>query len=70
MREDRKVLTVAEVAQQLGIGRNLAYEAVRTGEIPAIRVGHRILIPKTAFDEWLTKQPTPGGRCGASQFNI
>jgi excisionase family DNA binding protein len=29
----------------LGISRGLAYEAVRTGALPSLRVGRRILIP-------------------------
>lgn len=36
-----------------GIGRNNAYEGVRTGSIPSIRVGKRILVPKVALDRLL-----------------
>lgn len=42
-------LTIPEVAQRLGIGRSCAYEAVRKGEIPSIRVGRRIVVPA----EWV-----------------
>jgi excisionase family DNA binding protein len=42
-------MTVAEAAVALGIGRTLAYEAVRRGEIPTIRVGRRILVPLAAI---------------------
>ena len=38
-------MTVEEYARPVGIGRTAAYEAVRRGEIPSIRVGKRILIP-------------------------
>lgn len=41
----RPTMTVDEVAQLLGISRGLAFQAVRRGELPAIRVGRRILIP-------------------------
>ncbi len=49
--EDSRPLTlsVAEAARLLGIGRNSAYEAVRRGEIPSIRIGRRVLIPRTAL---------------------
>ena len=53
MADDKKVVTVMEVARILGIGRNLAYEAVARGEIPSIRVGGRILIPVAALDQML-----------------
>ena len=41
-----EALTVEQAAKVLGVGRNLAYRAVQRGEIPAIRVGGRILVPK------------------------
>jgi excisionase family DNA binding protein len=36
--------TVEELAKVLGIGRRQAYEAVKRGDIPSIRLGKRILI--------------------------
>ena len=39
------MLTVVEAAAALGISRTLAYEAVRTKQIPSLRIGRRILIP-------------------------
>jgi excisionase family DNA binding protein len=50
---DRAALSVVEVADLLGIGRSAAYEAVRRGEIPARRLGRRLLIPVPALLEWL-----------------
>ena len=52
-------LTVPEAAARLGIGRNAAYQGVRRGEIPSIRVGGRILVPKRAFDELLSGRGVP-----------
>jgi excisionase family DNA binding protein len=51
------VLTVAEVAQILRIGRISAYQAVERGDVPSIRIGRRILIPRAAFESWLTSKP-------------
>jgi excisionase family DNA binding protein len=42
-------LTVEQAATLLGIGRNTAYEAVRTGVIPAIRIGRRVLVPRESL---------------------
>ena len=50
---ERLTVTVEEAAQTLGISRALAYEAVRRGEIPHIRIGKRILVPRTALDRLL-----------------
>jgi excisionase family DNA binding protein len=51
---ERQTLTVEEAADVLGIGRTLAYEAVRRGEIPTVRLGRRLLVPRGALDHLLT----------------
>lgn len=45
----RLTLTIPEAAKVLGIGRNQAYEAARTGEIPVIKIGKRKLVPIAAL---------------------
>jgi excisionase family DNA binding protein len=40
----KHVGTVEEAAEVLQISRNSAYEAVKEGQIPSIRVGRRILV--------------------------
>lgn len=52
-RSTRWTLTVSEAAKVLGISRASAYECVRTGEIPSIRLGGRILIPVRLLDQLL-----------------
>ncbi len=46
-------LTVEGAAEALGIGRTLAYEAVRRGDIPTVRIGRRLLVPRSALDRFL-----------------
>jgi excisionase family DNA binding protein len=53
---ERLTYQVEEVAKILGIGRNQAYEAVRSGQIPAIRIGKRLLIPKAAIRRMLSAE--------------
>lgn len=48
----RTTLTVEEAARVLGIGRSTAYEAVRCGQIPAMRLGRRAIVPAA----WLAQQ--------------
>jgi excisionase family DNA binding protein len=52
---DRKTIDVPEAAQQLGLSRNAAYEAVRRGEIPAVRIGRRLFVPRDAIDRLLAE---------------
>ena len=53
MKNDKAVLTVDETAQLLGLSRNSAYQGVMRGEIPSIRVGKRILVPRAALERLL-----------------
>ena len=54
----KEILTyrVEEVAALLGISRNGAYEAVKRGEIPVVRIGKRLLVPRVALDRLLNGQ--------------
>jgi excisionase family DNA binding protein len=49
----RLTFTVPEVAALLGLSRNGAYEAVATGQIPSIRIGRRLLVPRVALERML-----------------
>jgi excisionase family DNA binding protein len=49
----RETLTVVEAARILGLGRNSAYEAVRRGEIPALKIGRRLIVPRSALERML-----------------
>jgi len=47
--DERLTLTVKETQIILGLSRSLVYQAIETGEIPSVRIGKRILIPKAAL---------------------
>jgi len=47
-------LTVQETIQVLRLGRNSVYEGIRRGDIPAIRIGRRLVIPKTGIERLLS----------------
>lgn len=47
------VLTVCEVAKVLRLGKISVYQAIEKGEIPCIRIGRRILIPRHALERLL-----------------
>lgn len=58
---EKQTLTVPETARVLGIGRNSAYEAVRTGEIPSLKIGRRVLVPRLAVERLLAGSAIPHG---------
>lgn len=47
------VLTIDETARLLRISRGLAFAAARRGDIPAVRVGRRLLVPRDRLIAWL-----------------
>lgn len=51
--QERLTLTAREVADLLGVSRNSIYEATRTGQVPSIKMGRRILIPRAALTKML-----------------
>ena len=51
--EEKVVMTVEEAAELLHISRPSAYQAVKKGEIPVIRIGRRILVPVAALERLL-----------------
>lgn len=43
--EGRDTLSVGEAGRILGLSRSFAYEKVRDGSIPSIRIGRKYLVP-------------------------
>jgi excisionase family DNA binding protein len=41
-----ETISVSEAARILGLSRNGAYAAVARGELPVIRIGRKLLVPK------------------------
>jgi len=53
--DKRLCITVPEAAAMLGISRNFAYELVKRQELPVIKFGKRLLIPRMALEKMLEK---------------
>ncbi|ESU32671.1 DNA-binding protein [Bacillus sp. 17376] len=47
------ILTVMELKEMLGIGREQAYELVKAKNFPVRRIGRRIIIYKPNLIKWL-----------------
>ena len=53
---EKSVLSVQELARQMGISLPKAYELVKEPGFPTIRIGTRILIPTEGFRDWLRQK--------------
>ena len=59
---EKMTMTVSEMAGCLGIGLNRAYELVKSGRIPNLKIGRQIRIPRKAFYEWLIMESGHGSK--------
>lgn len=58
---ERQTLTIMEAARMLGIGRQMAYELARRGELPGIkRLGGRFIVSRIQLEEYLGKNQEEG----------
>ena len=48
-------LRVEDLMSILGIGRNTAYELVRSGQIRSVKIGRQIRIPKDSVIKYLSR---------------
>ena len=60
MNDDALLLTVPETAKLLRISRNLAYELVARGELPAVRLGRVIRIPRDELTARIKAEASDG----------
>jgi excisionase family DNA binding protein len=56
--------TVEEAARLLGVSRGVGYEAARRGQLPTIRLGRRLLVPKIALERMLGLENEEGRPAG------
>jgi len=61
---EKATLTVEEAATYLGISRSTCYEAIRRGDLKVVRLGGRILVPRSVVRRLLGEEeadPRPPG---------
>jgi len=46
-------MTVDDAARELGISRHTAYQCAKTGQIPTIRLGKRLVVPRARLEAML-----------------
>jgi excisionase family DNA binding protein len=52
-------LSVTETANRLGISRAFAYELVARGELPCLRFGRRVVVPRRALERLVEEVEHP-----------
>ena len=59
MDEMTLTLTVPQAAALLGISRALAYELIARGELPSLRLGRRVVVPRRALQRFVDDGEAP-----------
>lgn len=49
----RRTYTVMEAGEILGLSRESAYKAAKAGDLPTIKIGKRVLVPRVALERML-----------------
>lgn len=55
----KMTLTVKELAEELNISRNTAYQLADQKDFPSFRIGRRLLINRAMLQEWLNQNSLP-----------
>jgi len=49
------MVTVPELTKMLNVGRNTAYELVRAGFVPSVRIGRQVRISKQSVIDYIVR---------------
>ena len=50
------LLSLAEVCQELGMGKSWVFRRIKSGEIPSVKLGHNIKVKREDLEEYLEAQ--------------
>lgn len=65
---NRRTVSVGEAAAFLGIARSTAYNAVRDGSLPSVRLSHRLLVPTAKLLAMVgVEEQVPHATCAAAR---
>ena len=56
---EKLTVSVNEAAKILGLSRNAAFAACKKGEIPTLRIGKRLLVPKYKLMSLINGEKAP-----------
>jgi excisionase family DNA binding protein len=48
-----RTISIEDAGKILGYSRNSAYEAAKNGELPTIRLGRKLRVPRAALEKML-----------------
>lgn len=64
------VYTIPEVASALGVSRLTAYKLAKAGQIPTIRLGKRMVVPRVRLEQLLNGESKSVEKDGRNEGNL
>lgn len=58
-------MSVEDMAEELAVGRNVAYELVQQPGFPSFLIGRRVLVSRKGLQEWIDAQCKKGPEASA-----
>ncbi len=56
LRLEPLLLKANEVGKLLGLGRSKVFAMVAAGQLPALRIGRSVRVPREALERWIREQ--------------
>jgi len=56
MEKNGLLLRPVEVAEELAVSRSRAYELIKSGVIPSVRIGNSLRVPRAALEQMIAQQ--------------
>ncbi len=57
---DALLLRAEECARITSLGRSTIFNLIASGELPAVRVGRAVRVPRIGLEEWIRQRTTRG----------
>ena len=54
--DERILLRATELQAALGLSRSKIYELMQSGELPTVRVGRAVRVPRAGLEEWVRRR--------------
>jgi excisionase family DNA binding protein len=58
------LLKAGDVAKLLGLGRSKVFAMLAVGELPVIRIGRSVRVPRAALEDWIAEHTQHASRSG------
>jgi excisionase family DNA binding protein len=54
METEKRILYPEDICKETGLGHNMVYKLLKTGQIISVKAGDRYLVSRANFEKWLS----------------